>query len=888
MDQILTTFTVFEPGQVLTEAQLNAAVDYLDDQERLTRVELLGVGIFCGLRASRSGDQITLTRGVGVTTDGDLLSAASDTVYESLKPYGAGAPEYAPFMNGELRIDAWELLPVGTTDALAVPFAQLGATTNRSWDDLAVVFLMESYLEHQDLCTGTTCDNLGLLSLHESKLILIPRSAVGPFKESLTTPAAAAKLLDYLVADRPSIVGITTSGGLNSAYRAACQAILGRLTTALPRLYPACQGFLGDVFTSDPSAQWLQTLRSVVARFESGKGIQYCYDFLKDLVETSNAFRDELAGLDAVCSPDLTAFPKHLLLGDVTGRATSDQDRTGRYPSPVVGDAGGRLDHARFLARKLGVLIDTFALPTGTTPIRITPSHGEDRSLEERAIPFYYDPDNAEAIHESWSHALQRRGMSAFNYSYNANRYAAQGGAASPFTAQIGRFSCFRIEGHLGSEVSAAVSAIQEEIKSKNLPFAVHAVLLEKDKTKIIRWRPPIYTDLHRVHRLLRYALSDQLDNAADYADSLNTQVVNAKIDGDQIGEDPAQLAGKKRIDVKHSASNAASKLRRSFDANRVDASWRDDVGETQKSAAELKQRLGPVAKTEFTTPFDTLIGSLGIQLLGPLDDIIKGRQDKADDHHVFATFVDKHPGLEHFAGVARGGTFVLAYDTFGFVVADFMLPYLCCEPDEPEAELPPSKPGLKIWPDWVIQKGITFSPALGAVIKGGIDKFWTETQPKIKEQIAAPKELFQMIKDIFPARELPAAITAAPRVKDGLLALALRELDIGNERVDLLRSRLLDPGRSAAERAHLRSELAAAEGDLSVSATKATAQVKSGNLDVTHGSDGFTAMQAVSDSARRLQDATAIKRLHQGLTQLHAGASKDLGGIVSTLLGKG
>ncbi len=58
---------------MLTEDQLNDVTQYLDDQNRLTRVQLIGVGIVDGLRVSLVGNSIRVGKGLGVTTDGDIL-----------------------------------------------------------------------------------------------------------------------------------------------------------------------------------------------------------------------------------------------------------------------------------------------------------------------------------------------------------------------------------------------------------------------------------------------------------------------------------------------------------------------------------------------------------------------------------------------------------------------------------------------------------------------------------------------------------------------------------------------------------------------------------------------------------------------------------------------
>ena len=47
---ISTQYSKFNKNQVLTETQLNGFLDYFDDQDRLTRTSLSGVGIVCGFK----------------------------------------------------------------------------------------------------------------------------------------------------------------------------------------------------------------------------------------------------------------------------------------------------------------------------------------------------------------------------------------------------------------------------------------------------------------------------------------------------------------------------------------------------------------------------------------------------------------------------------------------------------------------------------------------------------------------------------------------------------------------------------------------------------------------------------------------------------------------
>ena len=169
-------------------------------------------------------------------------------------------------------------------------------------------------------------------------------------------------------------------------------------------------------------------------------------------------------------------------------------------------------------------------MPEGVKNIRITPSHFEDHSLEERAIPYYYQATEEFPIHRYWNYRLSQRGLEAYNYSYNAASYHAQGGAANPLDAQIAPFSFYRIEGHLGQNITTTTAFLEKQILEQNLPFNVSTVMLSDDSTKIVK-KPGIrYTDLHRFHYLLRQDITHQLDNVVNFAGNLN-QEVNANLD---------------------------------------------------------------------------------------------------------------------------------------------------------------------------------------------------------------------------------------------------------------------------------------------------------------------------------------------------------------------
>jgi hypothetical protein len=68
-------------------------------------------------------------------------------------------------------------------------------------------------------------------------------------------------------------------------------------------------------------------------------------------------------------------------------------------------------------------------------------------------------------------------------------------------------------------------------------------------------------------------------------------------------------------------------------------------------------------------------------------DVMILSLEELADNKDFFRAYfneyIDKNPGLEHKRGVEKGGTFIILYESSEnpVVIADFSLPYICCNP---------------------------------------------------------------------------------------------------------------------------------------------------------------------------------------------------------------
>jgi hypothetical protein len=658
LDTISHEYTVFEADQVLTHEQLNGVVDYLSDQDRLTRVDLVGVGIYCGLRAALAGNRVKLTRGVGVTTDGDIARVPADVEYTHYRRYSDNAPLYPKLVPGGTPLRTWELLSSGTIIG-AAPLTGFQAAEGVTLSSLSALLLVESVDLDNDICSDTNCDSRGDRATETLRLLLVDATAAASVAGAFYTPDAAAPLLDEIVVDRPLLSGVTTVGGLVARYREACSGISGKLATALPKLHAKAGAFLWD---SDPTPGWLAKLSAMEAAFaSSGFGIQYYYGYLKDVVETYGALRERLSGDTSICVPDPGAFPKHLVLGRIVPGSGADA-RIGFYPSAIVRAAVDRGGHARFLASKLGVLIAAWQLPAAGAPLRITPSSFGDRSLEDRAIPYYYSPGYTPRVHESWSFALARRGMSSSNLGYHV--------AGSPLEADLSRFTFFRVEGHLGHDVEEVTSILEQRIREYNLPITIATGLLRANEPESLA---PA-TELRGAQAGARAQLAGQIEQVVVFARRAVSRLADDLVHGAAAASVEPMVR-----DLEEQAADLKAGREGPSEGLQAWTDWRAAAGTAIRQAAEIRAGLDPLLTKLEEAAFDALVKGRALESLELIEHEILD-EEQGSSSPLFISHLAQQPGLEHFAGASRGTTLLLVYDENGHVIADFMLPCCNCE----------------------------------------------------------------------------------------------------------------------------------------------------------------------------------------------------------------
>jgi hypothetical protein len=889
-------YTIFEPDQVLTHGQLNSVTDYLDDQTRLSRVALDGVGLIAGLHVAQVAGGVRVTRGLGVTTDGDLMRLPVDTSYDRVRPYDTTAPVYPPFYrpgDGDgtpaTMLALRELVPVGESDVLAQPLS----TVPGGLADKAVLMLMETVVNDPDLCSGTDCDNLGRDALHRLRLLLITRSDAQALLDriDLAPMSERAQRLTALAMRRPALArDVTTTGVLASRFRDSASASLNDLRTALPQLAANCPEVLMDMFASDPTPRWLGTLADLAGRFAgTSTGLQVWYGFVKDLIDQWNALREALLGDDSIVLPDLAAFPKHLLLGAL---AAPREQRTGLYPSPLDATSRQEAAHARFLVWKLDALIRSFVLPTDTVT-RITPSVADDHPLEERAIPWHYRVLDDAPINAAWNFALSSRHQEGQNLGYRADAWASTARARDPLSYAIGGNDFFRVEGHLGRPVEAVGDEVRKIIGERNLPLRVQEVLLHNDR-RLIRRRPPVrYTPLHSLHYMLRQDVAFRIDESQSfgkrYLDDVTAGVGNGQVPANTDSGASVVTLASGALDAVGSVQSVAKPVlsQPTYSGYKTQLSgpgavWKTSYSTSLETVSNSRANLGHLSRADFSSPYDSLIVANQPHWIDWLDDLIQAGEDRADDKLLFAQFVQDHPGIDHLGGVWRGGTLVLVYDDGGHVVGDFALPYPAAESETPE----PAEPPLGRPP---------YRPPVA--VKGGI-RVLRPLDLKVQDSVALQRQSFQIDLDkqtanitglvqgaFVPSNAVDPKKTLIPGLTTGdqYLDFATRDMASQQERVKQLQEIVAQPSLPADARALAERDLGRAQADLATAVGNVAGRVVTSNVDLDSAT-GKALTQQLAGGVTLIQDGGAKAQLNTQLAGLAAPAGSSQAALIGNL----
>lgn len=656
LDNVTTQYRKFNENQVLTDGQLNEFIDYFEDQDRLSRTLLSGVGIVCGFKstitssslvpdvmekiapqkAENALDTIVITQGAGVTTDGDLITLrtgkekSSDVTidfdtknYRYFREY-KDKVRYDHFRIGEEQIPLLELATDDELKQMEVKGLDTGSfkdiKTLEKLNEKIIILYLESYSNDETPCEDADCDNTGAEQVSDLKVLLADFQSVSDLMANGNAKDTLYKIhnsYEELFDRLPNIEAkrvildpkIETAGQLKARFRSAMDSV-----TRLSEGFEAIAGtFKIDMNFSGLSLfNKLNTLLSASSpRLDD---FQYRYDLLKDLIDTYNEIKGLILHLNAECCPSIASFPKHLMLGYAGGSLELGEYaafRHGFYHSPITTQDDENYERLILLANRFVQKINGFQSYIG--PVKITPSNLYVR-LGEKAIPYYYNVDKT--LLDKWNFEKTKTDRETYNLSYHTANLSSEDYIQNPLNYNIDNNDFYRIEGHLELPYETAVQNINDLKVKYGLAFDVSVLLLNNGKKT------------------------------------------------DDTSEEPRKISIEELRNKLLSISNEISK----------------ETGDPKNALlnlSKLDSDLKLLNKAKFETPS------------GTSDDVTIVKEDPRKEEistELLSDFLERKSGLEHLSGVEPGGTFVLIAESKANnqVIADFSLPYLCCSKKDP------------------------------------------------------------------------------------------------------------------------------------------------------------------------------------------------------------
>jgi hypothetical protein len=751
MGTILNTYPVFESNQVLTSSQLNQMVNYLDQQNRLTRAKLIGMGIVCGLELSYnpSTSTLTISKGTGITSEGYLINLG-DCPTVKYRPYKL--PEniiYGPFVNPvsqKMDIALHELI---TEDAEPGTEDKTLDTPVDFLDDKVVILFIETFDKDLKSCLGKSCDELGKDRILTVRKLLINKTDLNKVWSRTNTGKLDAVFADKFELPELNLPralldsGISDYVSLSDRYAKAISAVYDPVFNALSQTYTIYRPLLLDAYgENNPFVRApITTLKSKWKEFIGNTsspgipflGIQYLYDFMEDLILAYSEFKNTAFDLLSECCPDMSRFPRHLMLGEALAPkldlCTRNEFRNEFVQAPVYNHQTELLQKTISLHNRIVLMLESFSLErinaaSGTEmEIHITPSIEKSSTLSLRSIPWYYDLDVNSSysplgkLEDYWNLDVAKKcpqtsdGLVLSYQRQIPDQTAPDTKLATPLYYNLHQYGFFRIEGHIGKDLSDTADEVLEIRDTFNLPFNLLTIQLDGDPETdfskkcnfndialqyagsvaeirceldilIQYWRKDL-TDIYGEEFAREFILKEEefQEEIFKYAEALGQfnnalpETLDVFIQMDFISGfiNPYKDAVENAVNIK----------------NKLNLHLRQVIGSTNREyPVELYVTILQLYN-EFFRLLDSFILKCWDRKLAVVYFYYSAMIEKLKilDNAVFANLFKKHPGLDHQAGVVPGGTFVLLKNGIDSetglekdqVIGDFMLPYSCC-----------------------------------------------------------------------------------------------------------------------------------------------------------------------------------------------------------------
>jgi hypothetical protein len=688
-------YPVFMPDQVLTSQNLNDLFNYQDEQERMTRANLIGIGIVCGLEVRKDSDNahIVISKGTGITSEGYLVTI-KETSYHRYAAFDAAKPRYyAPFLQtinnsgGTKQInkfDMWELKELSEAENTDLLTAIPGGLSDK------VVLLFVELLENSNKnCDPNSCDDKGVNVQVNIRPLLVRTADAATLIKAADLEKSPFNY-NHLVAlrmprwDVPSTNPVTSTHILNAYRKVLSPAFVQSVETALTKAYQQFKPIIQYEQATDPFASISENFAFLQLPLskENVLHIQYYYDFFSDLLQAYDEFCQAGKALMRACCPDQTLFPRHLLLGEAKPLTTDTPSIYRHYftYSPLF-ECKDLVFNLRTLFYRMKLMVQAFERPAiavansanNDDNIRITPSGLGSMPLSDKAIPYYYRVNNNTfPLHQFWSADKRQRDHADEVLSYHASAYSNLPFIKTPLLYDLEPHNFLRIEGIVGKPIHNVLNTIKKRIDDNRLPIQVLA--LKTGDVNTSGFTPDEMDcdtkDLELSYDIVRREWEAVVGKTIEYIDDVMSRVQEWL--GTSIVTKLTQYKTILHVSKTYMVDDLPTFIS-SYDSfmpvfEKVEA-------DATSLAKALRNMLEDAQQMELSIEAQQLLEDLIDHLdevvqscqKGPFRAIQQEYQKRVVDiaaKQYFGNYIKSHPGVQHKAGAPLGGTFILVYHT--------------------------------------------------------------------------------------------------------------------------------------------------------------------------------------------------------------------------------
>ncbi|MCW3162448.1 hypothetical protein [Chryseobacterium oryctis] len=659
-----SSYPVFEADQVLSQKDLNMAVSHLEEQDRITRKNLTGIGITCGLElAFPAKNQVKISCGTAVTSLGFQINW-NEKLFTHYKETKLSDQFLAPDYTDEPYLDAifkysksyaslkkiYDLLPSDASDTDKKPIP------NDFFDDKLIILLLEVTLIDQKNCVTTNCDDKG--KRLEFNLRPIAVSSGDWFKELFPQyPSYQFTKLTFPRYNVPYNTITTPAKVLDNFVKPFSAAYIKSVSDAVSKIYNEYKGI------TNQNLNVLNDAKTVIDKnlkaYKDTINVQYFWDWMSDIVSAYNELICSKKTELSLCCVNEALFPFHVVLGGSTA-----QSLTYRTPFFSTNNSSKKnekkLKELQLLFEKLAHIISSFKIEKNLN-IRITPSQYGDVKLSEKALPFYYD--EILELRDYWSPHLTIKKLNDTVLSYHSlqNNYTTKAEVKAPLLFETEPYNFFRIEGHIGKNYQDAMADILRIQETHQLPFKVIAlnatqfpdlpINLATDETN---WSY-LETDYDLVRRNWENVIGKIIEWLEDHQGTIkenryikDLNFLNNYIRFLKKGRNSMVESFTAFIKIYHQFIPIYEKI------EELSIQFREAVYNKRNEDLRFEEDL-----------IDHIDEVIMVCEKGEFRALYQAAQEKWKElgkRLSLQRFIEKHPGIEHKAGVTKGGTFIVVY----------------------------------------------------------------------------------------------------------------------------------------------------------------------------------------------------------------------------------